>query len=183
MCRDPDGENSGLNLHNMSSNLPINGTDYLGLRVVKPERDGRCPTKCCGGKIVQLVPVWHCTRALGSTGPTIIPILNHQYICCDNSNENCFGVQKKLPSCMKKCESIKDKKKREKCESGCYAKKGDVIEPEVSATGTCEKRCVSPSEKNDACSGCAKMPEDYAIGPSGVDCQEWSDDMTTTKCE
>lgn len=57
--------------------------------------------KCCKGKRTQLVPIWHCTRKLGGSGPTSIPFFNHQYLCCDGSNSKCFGVQKYLPSCEK----------------------------------------------------------------------------------
>ena len=94
-----------------------------------------------------------------------------------------FWRSKVYSQLYEKCASIVNKVKKRECEAKCKAKKGSVIETEVSPTGTCEKRCVSPIEKAGACSGCAKMPEDYAIGPSGVDCQEWSDDVTTTKCK
>ena len=50
----------------------------------------------------------------------------------------------------------------------------------ASPTGNCKQLCVCPEEKKEACSGSAKMPEDYHIGPHGTDCQEWVDDMTST---
>ncbi len=69
------------------------------------------------------------------------------------------------------------------CEKQCYAKKGTPIEPEVSPTGTCEARCVTAKEKNTVCNGKQTMPEDYHIGPHGIDCQEWADDSTSTSCK
>ena len=101
LSRDPEGEVADLNLRCMLSNIAINGFDYLGLSLVRPNKDGTCPKKCCGGKMIQLVPIWHCIRKLGGTGATSLWLLNHQYICCDNSNLSCFGVQKYIPSCMK----------------------------------------------------------------------------------
>ena len=140
--------------------------------------------KCCKGKRTQLVPIWHCTRKLGGSGPTSIPFFNHQYLCCDGSNSKCFGVQKYLPSCEKKCrEKFGSEFQFKKCKKTCHAKKGDIIEPEVDASGSCEKRCVCPEEKSAACDGCATMPEDYSIGPFGIDCQEWSDSATSSDAE
>jgi RHS repeat-associated protein len=181
--RDPIGEDGGVHLYGFVDNDPVANTDMLGLAVVKPDASGNCPKKCCknkGGKAIQLVAIWHCTRKLGGTGPGK-PILNHQYICCSGVNKGCWGVQKYTPSCMKKCKAkgLSDKQ----CKKKCYAKKGTPIESEVSPTGTCEKRCVLPDEKKTACNGKQKMPRSYHVGPHGIDCQEWAKDMTSTSCK
>ena len=84
-----------------------------------------------------------------------VSALYHQYLCCKGANLDCYGVHD-------------------------GSKKGDTIPEEASPTGNCKQLCVCPEEKKEACSGCAKMPEDYHIGPHGTDCQEWVDDMTST---
>ena len=180
--RDPIEHLGGFNLYGFVKNNPVANIDKFGLEVVKPDSNGKCPKRCCekGGVPEQLVPIWICTRMLGGTGPGW-PIVNHQYICCGGQNVNCFGVQKYRPSCMANCKA--QKKTDKECEKECYAKKGTLIEPETSPTGTCEIRCITDSEKNTVCNGQQRMPEDYHIGPFGIDCQEWADDSTTTRCE
>ena len=180
--RDPIEEEGSPNLYMMVENDPVGNADLLGMAVVSPDSSGKCPKRCSkkGNKPVQLVPIWVCTRKLGGAGPGI-PILNHQYICCSGSNAGCWGVQKYTPSCMKTCKA--NGKSDKYCKEKCYAKKGTPIEPEVSPTGTCKKQCVTPSEKRSACSGNRTMPEDYHIGPHGIDCQEWAKEEGSTFCK
>ncbi len=137
----------------------------------------KCPEKCCNGKKVQMVPIWNCTRKLA--GKIELGPLKHGYICCTAANDGCLGVQKYRPSCMKKCMKIGGAEKD--CQKLCYSKQGDPIEPEIDPTGTCKWECVTPDEKNSACTA-PKMPWDYSI-PSGHQCYSWADDVTSTKCK
>ena len=79
----------------------------------------------------------------------------HSRYCCNGENQKCFGVTNKL-------------------------KKGDVIPEEEDRSGKCEMRCVCPKEKEAACSGEARMPENYHVGPFGMDCQEWVDGVSSS---
>ena len=63
-----------------------------------------CPKRCCFGKLIQLVPIWNCTRKLA--GVVEIGPVKHGYICCGGYNVNCFGIQKYRPSCMKLYEEV-----------------------------------------------------------------------------
>ena len=140
------------------------GSNKPRRKIVPPLNDKSCPTKCCDGKPTQLVPVWSCKRTLkwpedATTGPISwwlnITALYHQYLCCNGENQKCFGVTNKL-------------------------KKGDVIPEEKDQSGKCEMRCVCPKEKEAACSGEARMPENYHVGPFGIDCQEWVDGVSSS---
>ena len=181
---DIDELSSGDNLYMFVYNSPVDYIDEIGMRpkhhrgprrrprgsnkprrkIVPPLNDKSCPTKCCDGKPTQLVPVWSCKRTLqwsedATTGPIScghnITALYHQYLCCNGENQKCFGVTNKL-------------------------KKGDVIPEEKDRSGKCEMRCVCPKEKEAACSGEARMPENYHVGPFGIDCQEWVDGVSSS---
>ena len=167
LSRDPINEGGGKGLYLWCANNGVIRIDTIGAKFISPGKDGKCPMGCCDKKKVQLVPVWSCKRTLKwndktQTGKVSLHnnlfAIYHQYLCCDGENSNCYGVHE-------------------------GSKKGDIIPKEKETTGTCTKRCVCPKEKLDACSGCAKMPEDYKIGPHGTDCQEWVDDVTSTKAE
>ena len=182
--RDFIEEKGGMNLYSLTANNAIDFYDNYGLKVIVPQRGtAKCPEICCNGRKIQLVPIWICKRKLGKYGPTWLPLLNHQYICCNGINSDCYGVQKYRDSCMQKCNAINDKKRRKQCKKGCYAAQGTIIEPEVDSSGTCQIRCITPDEKNTNCDGKRQMPEKYAIGFWGIDCQEWADEMTKTHCQ
>ena len=175
---------SGDNLYLFVYNSPLDYIDEMGMRprhhrkpkrrprggskikrrIIPPQNNKSCPTKCCNGKQVQLVPVWSCKRTLKWSDSTKtgsiswyhnITALYHQYLCCDGENQNCFGVH-------------------------AGSKKGDIIPREDECTGACEIRCVCPEEKKTACSSNARMPENYHVGPHGIDCQEWVDGVTSS---
>ncbi len=163
MSRDPIEEDGGWGLYLWCANNSAIRFDTIGAKFITPGKDGNCPMGCCDNEKVQLVPVWSCKRTLKwsdntETGPISwyhnITALYHQYLCCDGVNSNCYGVH-------------------------AGSKKGDIIHEEVEPSGHCETRCVCPKEKADACSGCATMPEDYHIGPHGIDCQEWVDGVSS----
>ncbi len=167
LSRDPINEGGGKGLYLWCANNGVIRIDTIGAKFISPGKDGKCPMGCCDKKKVQLVPVWSCKRTLKWNDKTQTGKVSwynnlfatyHQYLCCDGVNSNCYGVHE-------------------------GAKKGEIIPKEKETTGTCTKRCVCPKEKLDACSGCAKMPEGYKIGPGGTDCQEWVDDVTSTKAE
>jgi len=174
----------GENLYGFTGNQTVTQIDPLGLAygnpvppvVVSPPSGSFCPKKCCNGKMVQMVAIWNCTRALG--GIINIGPLKHGYICCSGANSGCLGVQKYKPSCMNSCLKTHSKKY---CQKLCYAKKGDPIEPEVDPSGTCTMSCVTPDEKNAACSS-PSMPWDYSVC-KGQHCYSWADDVTSTKCK
>ena len=122
-----------------------------------PPMPAICPMKCCDGKVVQMVPIWNCTRALGGTiefGP-----LKNGYIYCNGKNSGCLGIKKYRPSCMKSCLTLHSKKY---CQKLCYAKKGTPVEPEVDPSGTCSMRFVTHEDKNMACNS-PLVPWDYNV--------------------
>jgi len=174
----------GENFYSFSGNEPLLKVDYLGLSYINPTVNFEfspkmvpvCPKKCCNGKIIQLVPIWNCTRKLG--GMIKLGPLKHGYICCNGENDGCLGIQKYKPSCMDAC--LKNNSKKY-CQKLCYANNGDPIEPEVEPIGTCTMKCVSPDEKNTACNSPA-MPWNYDIC-KGHHCYSWADDATTSKCK
>ena len=173
---DPAQENGNRYLFNR--NNPLINVDVMGLITISwdskiespynPTQFDRrmCPIKCFNGEPIQLVSIWSCKRPLAMF-PIMISKLHHQYLCCDGKNSNCYGVQAKTLHAG----DIEEKP----------TKKGDLIRPEVDPSGDCELRCVMPKEKQAACSGQCRMPEDYGL--FSYNCQTWVECMTTTKAK
>ena len=83
--------------------------------------------------------IWKCNRYLkivGHYGPQI-GSASHTYICCQGYNRGCFGF-------------------------GPDVGQGDLIPPEHSATGTCEKFCVPPARQYNCCNQ-PKARSDYSL--------------------
>ena len=114
-----------------------------------------------------------CTRGLGKPSGSWSPIVfNHTYLCTGNSPDNMYcssTTQNVKTSVANSIFPVKARPTTSKEDSYSASRCTKV------STDSCVESCVTKKLKNPL------TRRDYAIGPAGEDCQEYSD-RVLTKC-